>query len=312
MVKAAATLSIFIFASSCGRYEDFTRISGEVQPVSWGWTAEASPVFWDPSAIDTLNPSVANGKLFYSTFDGKVWHTGLDLQTVLSPDPKTWEGEYIAANGSVVYLNGEYLQWYHGAGPSIPRIGLARSKDGKVWEKHPQPVLDTGPRGSWDERGVADPYVIDFKGELLMFYLGQDRAHRQRLGVARSPDGIHWTKLVSNPVLEKGNPQEFDELGLGEPAVWHSQGMWWMLYTGRDRNEIRRMGLASSRDLKAWKKIPDSVIQGDQPWNRKTVCDPHVELQTDGRVKVWFGGGDTAHPAERVHGKIGIGWLTPQ
>ncbi len=310
--KAAVILSFSIFASSCGRYSDFSQVSGDPEPVTWRWTADPNPLFWEPTAVDTLNPSVANGKLFYSVFDGKTWHTGLEGETVFSPDPATWEGEYIAANSSILYRDGEYLQWYHGGGPQVPQIGLARSRDGKTWTRETHPVLKTGPYGSWDERGVADPYVIESDGSLLMFYLGQDRAHRQRLGIARSDDGITWTRLVTNPILEKGDPLDFDELGLGEPAVWHSHGMWWMLYTGRDRKEVRRMGLAKSRDLRTWEKISGFVIEGDQPWNEKTLCDAHTERQSDGRVKVWFGGGDVAHPAERVNGKIGTGWLTPQ
>ncbi len=51
--------------------------------------------------------------------------------------------------------------------------------------------------GSWDERGVADPYVIRAGGAYYMFYLGQDRARRQRLGVAMSDDGVTWYKLRS-------------------------------------------------------------------------------------------------------------------
>ena len=44
-----------------------------------------------------------------------------------------------------------------------------------------------------------------------MFYLGEDRAGRQRLGVARSLDGEHWQKLRSNPILEAGKYGSFDE-----------------------------------------------------------------------------------------------------
>ena len=41
-------------------------------------------------------------------------------------------------------------------------------------------MLDTGPRGSWDERGVGDPYVIQVEGWYYMYYLGQDRARPTR------------------------------------------------------------------------------------------------------------------------------------
>ena len=120
-----------------------------------------------------------------------------------------------------------------------------------------------GRAGSWDESGVADPYVIERNGELYMYYLGMDRARRQRLGVARSHDGVVWEKLISNPIMELGASGAFDEMGLGEPAVWSSGGSYWMLYTGRARGEKRRIGLAKSPDGISW-VAPAFGDRGDQ------------------------------------------------
>ncbi|MBM3724214.1 MAG: hypothetical protein FJW40_02150 [Acidobacteria bacterium] len=332
--KAAATLSTCIAASlaliGCGGYGDFTlpAPSGGAAAGNWSWQAEKGPVLgqgdpgaWD--AVDALNPSVVawGGQWLnlYSGFDGRTWHTGLATSAdaiawsrqgrVLSPDPGTWEGGYIAANGTALARGGELLYWYHAGAMDRPRIGLARSRDGRTWTRHPAPVLEWGPRGSWDERGVADPYVIEAGGALYLIYLGQDRARRQRLGIARSFDGIVWTKLRSNPVLDLGPDGAFDENGLGEAALWTSHGRWWMLYTGRDRFENRRMGLAESGDGVAWRRS-SLVIAGTESWNSKVVCDPSVVLAPGGEVRVWFGGGDVAHPAERIHGHIGAGRLT--
>jgi predicted GH43/DUF377 family glycosyl hydrolase len=313
-------------AAGCGRYEDFRLPAVERQPVngSYVWEPRAAPVLtrgaagqWD--AVDTLNPSVVahqNGYFnFYSGFDGKTWHTGLAVSPdglnwtrrakVLSPE-SAWEGDYIAANGAALRGDSGFLYWYQAG--RLPRIGLARSADGVTWTREPAPVLEPGPRGSWDERGVADPYVIRQGGVYYMFYLGQDRARRQRLGVARSADGAVWTKLRANPILELGEYGAFDENGLGEPAVWYANGRYWMLYTGRDRAENRRMGLASSPDGAAWKRVPDPIISGAEPWNAKVVCDAAVEPTPEG-VRVWFGGGDVASPDERLNGQIGYGML---
>ncbi len=277
---------------------------------------------WD--AVDTLNPSVVlrDGTYynFYSGFDGKTWHTGLATSTnglewtrrgkVLAPDPATWEGNYIAANGSALLSGGTFLYWYQ-AGGRQPSIGMAESSDGLRWTRQPRPVLEPGPRGSWDERGVADPYVIQEQGVFYMYYLGQDRARRQRLGVARSNDGKVWEKLRANPVLELGEMGAFDENGLGEPAVWSAQGWRWMLYTGRDRAEIRRLGLARSRDGVHWERVPAKpLFGGDQPWYSKVVCDPNVVVE-NGVVRVWFGGGDVASPDENLNGQIGLAILRP-
>ena len=226
---------------------------------------------------------------------------------MLAPDPASWEGGYIAANGTALDLNGFFHYWYQAGEP--PRIGLARSPDGRQWSKEPAPVLGLGPRGSWDERGVADPCVIEAGDRLYMFYLGQDRARRQRLGVAVSDDGVRWRKLRSNPVLEPGPPGAFDETGLGEPAVWSSHGRYWMLYTARDRREVRRLGLAVSADGVAWERVsPHAFLSGEQDWNAAVVCDPTVE-ENGAEVRMWFGGGDRPRPDERINGRIGFAVL---
>jgi hypothetical protein len=46
------------------------------------------------------------------------------------------------------------------------------------------------------------------------------------------------------------------------------------------------------------------VLTGNQPWDSKVVCDPSV-MVSPGGLRVWFGGGDRAEPAENLHGQIG-------
>jgi hypothetical protein len=84
-----------------------------------------------------------------------------------------------------------------------------------------------------------------------------------------------------------------------------------MLYTGRDRAENRRIGLASSIDGVDWTRVEGfPILAGAEPWNSKVVCDPSVLPLEDGSgVRVWFGGGDVAHPAEKIHGQIGFAIL---
>jgi predicted GH43/DUF377 family glycosyl hydrolase len=318
--------AVLLVLSACGRYAEFTLpapdSAGHGAPFRWQASAEpsiprGSTGAWD--AVDVLNPSVIrfNGAYLnlYSGYDGSTWHTGV-AQSVdgvawrkmgLALSPTGWEGP-IAANGTALSEGGEILYWY--VGGEQPRIGLARSRDGsKTWTKESRPVLPLGPFGSWDERAVADPYVIR-RGEFFyLFYLGQDRARRQRLGVARSRDGVKWEKSRSNPLLELGPPGAFDEAGLGEPAVWSSGGAYWMLYTGRARDEQRRLGLARSTDGLHWaREAGFAPVGGTEAWDSKVVCDPTVELTGDG-VRVWFGGGDVPSPDQNLHGQIGLGVL---
>ncbi len=316
----SAVVVSLLFLVGCGRYRDFTLPPQSGGPsVKWHWEALPEPVLtrggpgeWD--SVDVLNPSVIRqGDAYYnlySGFDGKTWHTGLAVSAdgvawhkegkILSPDPGTWESGAIAANGSALADDGFILYYYQAGKPN--RIGLARSSNGHQWQRHGAPVLDVGPRGSWDERGVGDPQVLHIGRSYYMFYLGMDRARRQRIGVATSDDGVTWFKLRSNPVLELG-----DEDALGEPAVWASHGYYWMLYTAQDRGLMRRLGLARSRDGVAWEKLP-AVFAGDRPWDSKVICDPSVLLEGN-HLRVWFGGGDVPSRDQNLHGQIGVATL---
>ena len=307
--------------TGCSRYADFTlpppEPSGPRPPFTWQPSPDA--VIARGTATDVLNPSVIDfhGQYInlYSTYDGRTWHTALATSSDgvawqkhgIALSPEAWEGHYVAANGSALVHNDEILYWYEAGEPF--QIALARSKDGTNWTKRPTPVLTPGPRGSFDERAVADPYIIAASGSLYMYYIGLDRARRQRLGVARSPDGEHWQKLRTNPILEVGSANSFDENGLGEPAVWSSAGSYWMLYTGRSRSEQRRIGLARSSDGVHWERDQSlPIIEGAEAWDREVVCDPTVQVTSEG-IRVWFGGGDRRSPDENLNGQIGLGLL---
>ena len=318
--KRRFTPIFFLILCGCSKYAEFTlpapESSGPRGP--FRWQASTGPVIARGDAVDVLNPSVVKFRgeylNLYSSWDGKTWTTALASShdgvawekrgRVIAPEGE--EGNYIAANGSALVSGDEILYWYEAGDPFY--IALARSRDGSQWSKSGA-VMRAGPRGSFDERGVADPYVIRAGDSFYMYYLGTDRARRQRLGVARSRDGVKWEKLRTNPILELGDVGAFDEVGLGEPAVWSSGGSYWMLYTGRDRKERRKMGLAKSADGVHWTREP-LVIAGLEEWDREVVCDASVEVMGD-TIRVWFGGGDVARPDEGLHGQIGLGSLHP-
>ncbi|HUB78067.1 MAG TPA: hypothetical protein VMB03_04675 [Bryobacteraceae bacterium] len=316
-MRAGLYLCSLVVLSGCGRYADFTLpvAPGGDPNLTFKFAPMSGPVLtrgsgWDSG--DVLNPAVFRGSgglvNYYSGFDGHTWHTGratsadgihwLKQGKLRSPDPTSWEGSYIAANGAAVEWHARTWYWYVAGRKEHPRIGL----DGGI-------VLPTGPYMSWDEIGVSDPYVVRIDPYFYLYYTGLDRGRRQRLGVARSADGVHWEKLRTNPILAPGDPGSFDEKGLGEPAVWQWGGYYWMLDTGRDSAENRRLGLARSLDGVHWTKLP-AVFAGAEAWDSKVICDPTV-LVDGGTIRVWFGGGDVASPDENLHGQIGYGTLQP-
>ena len=295
------------------------------------WSVQPDPALrlgpagsWD--AVDVLNPSVVRfgpGLVnLYSGFDGAVWRTGIARSSegvlwerahdpILSPDPDSWEGDYIAANGAALAGAGGLRYWYQAGPRNATQIGLAISNDGKIWRKEPSPVLEVGATGRWDESAIGDPYVISCGSTFYLYYLGQNRFGVQRLGVARSSDGVRWQKSHLNPILETGGPDEFDERGLGEPAVFATASRFLMLYVGRDDQEERKLGWAESDDGVTWEKSRElDIFEGPVPWSTRVVCDPTILIQNN-ELFVWFGGGDVASPDENLNGQIGLAKFGP-
>ena len=148
-------------------------------------------------------------------------------------------------------------------------MGLAVSArmPGARGARSPGPSWIHGPYMSWDERAVADPWVLRIEPYFYLYYLGQDRAGRQRLGVARSRDGIGGRSCAPARLLELGDAGAFDENGLGEPAVWNSHGFYWMLYTGRDpRKSTAAWAWRAPLDGVHWRKRP-AVFAGAEAWD---------------------------------------------
>ena len=214
-------LTAAIALAGCNRYADFTLppLAGGDPDLTFAFDERPEPVLYD--GVDALNPSVVrlSGLTnLYSVFDGKTWSTALAVSNggiqwhaqgvVVSPDPRAWEGDYIAANGSALEHRGALWYWYQAGPRNAESIGLARmdskqqvSDTHPIFRKEEKPVLAPGPFDSWDERAVADPYVIRIEPYFYMYYLGHDRAQppRQRIGVARSRDGIVWEKAALKP-----------------------------------------------------------------------------------------------------------------
>ena len=141
-------LALLWMQAGCGSYSDFRLIElSPAQPgAAYAWEPREQPVLprgspgdWD--AHDVLNPSIVRrGGLyfnFYSGYDGRLWRTGLATSAdglhwkkegvVLAPEMQAGEGDYIAANGSALFHEGEFWYWYQAGPKQTPRLGLARS-----------------------------------------------------------------------------------------------------------------------------------------------------------------------------------------
>jgi predicted GH43/DUF377 family glycosyl hydrolase len=96
------------------------------------------------------------------------------------------------------------------------------------------PVLELGTPGEWDGGTIVLPEVIVVSDTLHMFYTGLITAFDSAptIGYASSPDGLTWTKNISNPILVSDGTG-FDAYYVATPAMLDDNGLWVMYYAGQ-------------------------------------------------------------------------------
>jgi len=197
---------------------------------------------------------------------------------------------------SVIRVNDTLKMWFTAIKivPYERRIGYAWSTDGILWEIHPDPVLDAGQDGAWDDDFVYGPSVIYHNNEYHMWYCGNGgNDNPTRIGYASSSDGINWDKdEENNPVIETGPYDSYYESWLNFPCVMRNYGMYEIWFSGHDRFEHYRVGYARSADGIHWDYISEEPVLDigeNETWDDIEVYRPSV-LIDDNQYKMWYSG----------------------
>lgn len=118
------------------------------------------------------------------------------------------------------------------------------------------------------------------------------------IGLAESPDGIHWSKHAGNPVLTVGGEGEWDSLVRMEPEVIKDGGTYKMWFSGSDGG-VWQTGYATSPDGVSWSTYagnPVLAVGGGGSWDAQEADAPAVIK--DGSVyKMWYTGCDAFYNA---------------
>ncbi len=128
---------------------------------------------------------------------------------ILPGPPGAWDDGVIEAadalrDGPTCYF------YYHGTGQGKGyRLGVATASAplGPFRKHGDRPILDLGPKGSWDDQGVACAMVVpDGPGKYWMWYfgIGASPAHAKwSIGLATAPHPLGpWQKFAGNPILK--------------------------------------------------------------------------------------------------------------
>jgi len=149
-------------------------------------------------------------------------------------------------------------------------------------------VIPLGGVGEFDEivTEMAGPLLLD--GRVLLYYTGSDGAN-DRVGLAASDDGVHFTKL--GVVLPLGVGGDFDDEHTRRAAPLLLDGRVLLYYSGHDGSTYR-VGLAVSDDGVHFTKLGVVVPLGGGGEFDDARTEGAAPLLLDGRVLLYYSGHD--------------------
>ena len=147
----------------------------------------------------------------------------------------------------------------------------------------------------WDGLSIGGPAVISAAGQYHMWYQGRGLSFYgfgSALGYAASSDGLAWAKYAGNPVLEPGEPGEWDSAYRGQVAVLEEGGLYKMWYSGGPPDGAWQTGYATSTNGLDWN------IYSGNPVLEAGAAGSWDEIESDGpsvikdgaTYKMWYHG----------------------
>ena len=128
-------------------------------------------------------------------------------------------------------------------------LAVTFSDDGISWEE-PQITLETNPESGWEDN-INRNCVLKIGDKYKMWYTGQARGCSS-IGYAESTDGIHFNRVLDEPVMITERPWE--KYSVMNPCVLFEDGIYKMWYAAGETYEPNCIGYAESTDGFSWTK----------------------------------------------------------
>lgn len=212
------------------------------------------------------------------------------------PPEQDCERNGICAPGAIVLDGAVHLFYQTYGNRENDAICHAVSSDGVTFDRNPtNPVFR--PAGDWTCGRAIDADVIDWHGELLLYWATRDPTYRlQLIGVSSAPldsdfSRDTWTQRCDGPILA---PElDWEQECIEASAVCKRDGRLWQFYAGAYNNCPQQVGCAVSDDGIAWSRISDRPLLPNGPpgsWNESESGHPYVFVDADGSTHLFYQG----------------------
>jgi len=194
---------------------------------------------------------------------------------------------------------------------SFSAIGYAESNDGINWTTSTltqdplnQLIVDDPSHTSWNsgsygpcqvfyQSGASNTGTNPWNYNYVMFYDGTTGG-MESTGLAYSNDGKYWIAYTDNPVIDHGNPGEWDsDFATFGTMYIDSSGLYHFWYSGGQTSTHEGIGQATSTDGLHWVKDSSYLyhIGPTEPTYRARRCyTPYILDDGSGTLKMYYTG----------------------
>ncbi len=141
---------------------------------------------------------------------------------------------------------------------------------GELLKRYPGNPILTWRDLPYHVNAVYNPGAVKCGDEYILVPRVEDGRRDNRLHVARSRDGIHFT-IEPEPIDLPGSPEDLVwEKHRYDARVTPLEGAFYIAYCAQTMGEVVRIGLARTEDFRTFERLPFPT----QPWNRNCALFP--------------------------------------
>jgi len=182
---------------------------------------------------------------------------------------------------------------------------------------NPDPILDLGELGAFDDRGMTSSFMLPIKDQLYFYYngynIGTTARYRIAIGLAIGNKlGNRFSKISSGPIMDRSI---YDPCGCATPYIIFEEGiykMWyasftkWELING-DAEPFYRIAYAESQDAIQWN--PKNKICIDFNAGEGGIVRPSI-IKISNTYYMWFSVRKNTNYRNRIDNSYRIGFAT--
>jgi predicted GH43/DUF377 family glycosyl hydrolase len=175
-------------------------------------------------------------------------------------------------------------------------IDLDKSDLSKVVYEHPDPILEIGDPGLFDDCGIMPTWLTEVNGQKWLYYIGwtvrNTIPYHNSVGIAVSDDGVNFKKMYQGPVLTTIAEEPYF---IGSSCFHYHNGVFkaWYLsctdwYPAPDGKlePCYHIKYAESEDGIHWNRQGKVAIEYSSDWEGG-ISRPSVIIE-DGKYKMWY------------------------